>query len=446
MRTLQRVQPEDIKHSMEGVYNAIYKLKAFVHIAKDIYQNDLPRISDCLLDLSTYVVKSDMNVMRKILMDYIRSYKINRPISAQNSKYFWDKTFSTLPAVPSITNFTEIKDVAPENKHTLPFTLNIFLSMDPYNEDNSNLAHGPMNSYELKRNHCQMIYDEIKDILIEMTSDDDTRGVDDASTLDDQSPFHFVYALYQQHRFYDCFDELELLNMLAEELVGISNDMEKSFHTSPAMDEANYWSNLRDDFDNLTATSVWLSEQLLSYAANRTTKIQLSNLIGRNTLSELDSILDHVISVITIKGIAHLLKKASELSRNTYRWYKKALDTIQRWVPRYEDRGVRFLHIWRHPVAVLETEDMLQYKYSDSDAWRSWGTSTTLGNFIVSGKAARQISTISKEFTSNLFYELTRIEQQLSSAYHVAIESFDYVISDFSNAQEQGLLDNNFVL
>ena len=451
MCTLQRLQPEDFNRLMENVLNSIYKLKNFVHITENI-QIELRRISDCLSHLLISVVQSDINAMHKILVDYIGWYKTSRSISAQERKYIWDEIFATMPALLSVTNSTTITTVATDNNDILPFTQNSFLSMYSFiGEIVSNPTHRSMNNSELKRRQCQIINDQINDILMDMAAGDNPhRG--NVSTMQDQHPFHFVYELYERHHFYDCFGEFEVvLNILPEELVRISNEIEKSLYTSHTVfvqgrNRGSYQDNLRGDLNNLTDTSVWLSQQLFSYAANRTTNMELSNLIERNMLPKIDFILDHIISMITMKGIKPLLIQASALSRNTYRWYKKALDIMQMSVPRYEDRGVRFLHIWRHPMAVLENEDILQFKYSDSDAWRSWGTRTTLGDFIVSGKAETLISTIAKGFSSNLFHGLTHIKTQLTTAYVETIESFDAVISELTNVHEEEFLDEKFIL
>ena len=206
----------------------------------------------------------------------------------------------------------------------------------------------------------------------------------------DKYRFHDVHDLHQRYRIYGCYYHLEM-NPLIGDLKGISMDTEQSLYTGQGIDEDDYWNILRKDLDNLKAISTLMNSHLLSYVANKTTKIELSNSIGRHTLSSLERSFDRLISATMSKGLQPLLKKASELGKDMPSWYKEVLGILQMSVPGYEDRGVKFLHIWRHPVALLETEEILNFRYSVFDAWRSWETSTNFANFIVSGNAGRLV-------------------------------------------------------
>ena len=212
------------------------------------------------------------------------------------------------------------------------------------------------------------------------------------------------------------------------------------------MDEDDYWNILRKDLDNLKAISTLMNSHLLSYAANKTTKIELSNSTGRHTLSSLERSFDRLMLATMSKGLPPLLKKASKLGKDMPSWYKEVLGILQMSVPGYEDRGVKFLHIWRHPVALLETEEILNFRYSVFDAWRSWRTSTNFTNFIVSGNAGRLVSNVSKEFTNTLRLELLELKMKFERIRNEAFQSLDAVINDFADIQRERSTDEKFVL
>ena len=436
---LQRVQPEYIKYSMESLYDVVHKINAFVSLVDKVSHSELLRIGNCLLDLLKLVVQSDLKSMRKMFAEHMLWFKSNILITGEQSQYFWDKLFATLPAVVSAQNAIEMKTLA--SQQILPVYLDIRLPIElPRNENVSDPG-------QFKWKECQNIYNNISGFLMRVTSIENSQlEVGAVSNLAGQYSFQVVNKLYQKHLFYDCVDEMDLaMNAFEEELDGIAVDVENILQIIPGMNDAAYWNMIKDDLNQLNITSLWLSELVASYAANKTTKIELSNIIGQNKLSDIEFLLDHISSVITTKGIVPLLEKISELDINADIWYTKALDIVQMLVPSYEDRGVKSLHIWRHPVALLETEDILKFKYGISDTWRSWEMSATLNDFIVSGNAKGLILNITKEFANTLYLELVQLKMHFRNARHEVLKSFADVINHFTDIQQEGLIGDEFI-
>ena len=443
---LQRVQPEYIKYSMESLYDVAHKINAFVSLVDKISRSELLRIGNSLLDLFKLVVQSDIKSMRKMFREHMLWFKSNTLISVEQSQYFWGKLFATLPAVLSIENALEMKTLA--SKQILPVYLDIRLQMELLSIENvSDSTHYQIGNSQIKWEECQNIYKIISEFLIQTTSGENSQLEDGGvSNPTGQYSVHVINKLYQRHLFYDCYDEMAMaMNAFEEELEGIADDVENILQITPGMDDTAYWNVMKGDLDKLNVTSMWLSEQVASYAANKTTKIELSKIIGQNMLSDVEFLLNRIISVITTKGIGPLLEKVSKLDINVDSWYKKALHIVQMSVPSYEDRGIKSLHIWRHPVALLETEDILKFKYDVSDTWRSWEMSATLNDFIVSGNAKRLILNITKEFANTLFLELVQLKMHFRNARHEVLESFADVINHFTDIQQEGLIGEEFI-
>ena len=440
----QRVEPEYIKSSVERLYLVIDKINTFVLLIRRLSDIKLPRISDCLKDLLESVLH-DMTSMHKIFVDYTIWNKSYRSASPAESQYFWGGTFATFPASVSATNVTQVQAI--RNQHMLPVYLDILSSMDTDNKNNvRNTTDRHTRNDEFEWRQCQKIYQKIKQIMVQQILGNTSERGKDATNDSDQNYFHDVYDLHRMHLFYGCHNLGVVIHGLIQELKKVFTDTEEPLHTGQGMDEEGYWNILSNDVDNLKFISVWLSSQLISYAANKTTKIELSDSIGPHILSSVELSLDRLTSAITAKGIAPLLTKASKLGKNMPKWYKNALGILQMSIPNYEDRGVKYLHIWRHPVALLETEEMLKFKFSVFDAWRSWEMSTTLDNFIVSGNAGKLISNVTQEFTNTLFHELLRLQMQLKRVRNEAMQSIGVVISDFTDIQREKSTDEKFVL
>ena len=432
---------------MEKIYLVIEKINTFVYLIERISNITLPRISDCLLAINKLAF-DDINSIHEIIVDYAIWEKSRRSLSPKKIQYFWDIIFATLPATVSESNDTEIPDGVTRNKHILPVSLDISSPIDIYDKTNLNkTTQNVINNDDIDTKQCQKVYDEMKQILIQVMAGESSDQRDGAPSSHNQYHFHDAYDLHQRHVSYDCWYDLEVVrNEVIGELKKISTDTEHSMYTAQGMDNDGFWNVLREDVDNLKAISEWWSGQLESYATNKTTKNELSNTIGRHTFSRLELSLGRLISAITTKGIEPLLAKTSALDKNIPIWYKKTVGILQMSVANYEDRGMKSLHIWRHPVAKLETEKTLKFKYSVFDAWRSWEMSTTLDNFFVTGNAGTYISTVTKEFTNTLLIELLRLKMQLTDKRYEVIQSINAVISDFTDIQRERSTDKNFVL
>ena len=316
--------------------------------------------------------------------------------------------------------------------------------MDTYSKINLSVAtHRQISHDEFDWKQCK----RIKQILIQTFSGNDSDQNEKAPNSSDQYHFQDIYDLRRRHLFHECNDDLGVvMNAFIGEFKKISTDSENSLYTAHGMDEDGYWNALIKDVDSLKAISLWLKDQVVSYAANKTTKIGLSNSIGQHTLSSLKLSLDSLIYAITIKGIEPLLTKANTLSTFIPNWYKRTLSILQTSIPSYGDRGVKSLHIWRHPVALLETEEILKFKFSVFDAWRSWEMSATLDNFIVSGNAGSMISNATKDFTNTLHRELLRLKMRSKHVRNEVMQSLETVISDLADIQREKSTDEKFVL
>ena len=441
---LQRVQPEYIRYSMGSLYNVIHKINTFVSLAEKFSQNELFRISNCLLDFLTSVVQSDIGQIHTMFTEYMVWLNSNRLISVKKNQHFWDELFATLPAVLNLTDITEAGTLTLEPQHILSVSLDILLSTDSYRKTHvTNFTRSQTENGKLMRRECQNIYNKVKEFMVNISSN----NLHHVSNSTHQYYVHVLHELYQLHLSYDCIETLsEEMNVFVDELVKILRDIGNNLHMSRDMDEASYWDIMRQELDRLNATSVWLYEQTVLYAANKTTKIEISNIIGQDTLSGVNYLLEHIISVITIKGIEPLLLQTSQLDRNVHAWYEKALYVLQTSVPRFADRGVKYLHIWRNPVALLETDEILKFKYGVSDAWHSWGRDGALDIFIINGGAERLIMNISREFTNILYLELMRIKIRLQNAQQEAIESLSNVVSHHTDIRRESSMGKEFML
>ena len=211
-----------------------------------------------------------------------------------------------------------------------------------------------------------------------------------------------------------------------------------------------YLKNEQEYLHELEDTAAWFSEQLKAYSENRTTKVELSGKITHKMLVNIELTIDSIVSGVVRESINPLRYTTTSTLRNVNEWYRQSLSAIPAVVPFYDDNSVedkmRSLKVWMHPVARLETTDILQFKYPASESWRSWELSTTLEDFVVSGNATRIASTSMDQYSKILQSELTRIKLECEQAKEDTIVAIKHVIDDFQSVHVESLLESDFVL
>ena len=208
---------------MESLYSVIDKINTFVYLIERVSATELPRINDCLVDLLELVLE-DINSMHKIIERYTIGSKENRPLSPEENQYFWGGTIATLPGSVSVTNDTEVLAGVTKMGHILPVSLDILHSMDIYSYvSNAKQRHTSNDEYHWRQ--CRNIYDDIKQILMQTMSGNNSEQGEDGQNSIDKYRFHGVHDLYQRYRIYGCYYDLEI-NILIGDLKGKSMDTE----------------------------------------------------------------------------------------------------------------------------------------------------------------------------------------------------------------------------
>ena len=97
-------------------------------------------------------------------------------------------------------------------------------------------------------------------------------------------------------------------------------------------------------------------------------------------------------------------------------------------------------------MAVFQTTDILQFKHSASESWRSWSSGIDQKEFVHSGKATTMISTELDDYRQALQSEITQIRMGCKSVREDLIGAIEDVIDDFRNVLKESSLGSNFVL
>ena len=308
-------------------------------------------------------------------------------------------------------------------------------------------------SDHIRGRKCQTFQTDMKNILkIKLLTNTSGRMFEMPGRIPlSESDMNELYKLYKMYTTNECVRELpskweSLVRVMYKtnlEILQVVNDRSR-------IDDTLYMENKRDNLHKLYTTAVWLSKQLKAYSENKTAKIELSKVLTHSMFSGLQFTLDHIVTAVERKHINPLLSMTNRILWNINDWYIKSMNVITALLPFYDNSGiddkVRTLKIWRHPVVRFKTADILQFKYQASESWQSWGLSTTLEEFVLSGTATKVISTTIEENRKVLQSELTRIGIECKRASEDVIRSFKDVIDDFRMVHKESVMGSDFIL
>ena len=452
----QRVFPEIMKESFHNLRKSITSLNTFMHFITDGARNGFTRVDLALDNLLTLVVRNDFELLNHILNDYFVEYVPYYGHVVDRIEKVMDETMVMLSTV--------VNQRYPAKVYTVQQTIkgHICLLLASLNELSS------MNSGSRSRrtetipsrsssdwvhfDRCRTFETNITNILQELAFSNGsgtTFGRLDETPLSN-SDMNTLYKLCQMFASDKCVGDLPLeLITAARATKQINLHILQAIDIGAGFDDNTYLNNKQDILRKLLATAAWFSEQLAAYSRGRTTKIELAKVITQSLLSDTERTLDLIITAMERTHITQLLSKTNEVLRNVKVWYKASLNAITALVPFYDNNGIedrlRNLQIWRHPIAMLETAEILQFQYSVTDSWRSWGLSIRLEDFVLRENATTMISTAIDQYRQILQSEIIQIRRGYKRAKDDVVEAIKNVMKDFANVYRESLMDSKFV-
>ena len=444
----QRVQAEGVQTFIHGLRNIIHKLHSFMGLSLKRSIAAFNRINIGIINMVTLVAGDDLELLNGVLTDCYTGYGAHDAIIVYSLQILIEETHARLNRVFHGSVYVG------ENRTFTGMIQLVSAALDALRSavaiPEQRIKYAPSHLLHSNRYGCE---DAVTSMGINLSrssvgTNRDNRNI---SIQQAQSQIIELDDFHKMQKVRGCITGLEL-NLNA--ILSLTTDLERSMnHVSVIADGLFYGGDLklmRSDLDILNDSIDWLSEQLSAYSENRTTKIKLSNQINEAMLSDIVNAMNHIISVINVDIIEPFLSRTRGLRRDISRIYKNILNAIKTLKPYYDETDIgeklRALKIWRHPVAMLDTVDVLQFKYPASESWRSWALNVSFNEFVLSGSAVKKISSMVKEHSTVLTDELLRMRSEFYNARDDTIETFNEVSAHLKNVRMESKIGYDFIL
>ena len=406
------------------------------------------RINIGIANMVTMVAQADLETMHGMLSNYQTGYESHHAIIVYNLEILIEEASVLMGGVVDGSVLIGEHTILNGILKLVNASLDALKSVDSIPDQG--IKDAPSHLMHNDRNDCDNAIKGME-VFLNHSSVASDKDNPDISVERTRSYINKLHDFYKMQRARGCITGL-VLNL--NTLLSLTADLEGSMkHVRDAVDGFNFedlLKKMRSDLDILKDSIDGLSEQLLAYSRNKNTKINISNEITDAMLSDIEKAMNHIISVITVDVIEPFLLQTSDLNRNIPLMYLKTLNTMRVLEPHYDDRDIenklRALKIWRHPEAMLNTVDVLQFTYSASEAWRTWALSVSLDDLVLSGSATKLISSMVNGYTIVLRYELLRMKSEFENARNDVIENFKKFLIDLNEVRMESIMEDDFIL
>ena len=439
-------------NTFRNLHNLITKIDIFIRLTTDISRNVFERINRALDNIVGLVVQKDLEFMYRMLVDYFGVYHTHYGYLVNVNQKALEEIIAMLPITANESDPMYTDKVNPTMNGRVHLLIDQ-VSFIKSNPETKWIKYIPsrLARNELSSTNCQTFQTNIRDV-VERTV---LRNKSGDIPGDSYMIYLSRYDVNELNRLYMMHTSNECLSALASELdllIRSTNDINVAIlQILASRPRFEYKMNNEQVYlHTLKSTATWLSQQLMAYAENTTTKLEISESFTSAMLSNIELALDRIVAGIERKSINPLLAVTESILKDTKEWYDKSLNALLALVPFYDDRGIedrlRAWNIWRHLVARWETTDILQFRYPASESWRSWELSITLEDFVRNGSATTMISSMLEEYRQILQSELFKLQMECHNAKENVIGAIQDVRDDFQGIRTKSLLESNFVL
>ena len=254
----------------------------------------------------------------------------------------------------------------------------------------------------------------------------------------------------------DIKDISSCLHGLDADLAGVVNTLETmvrtirstlKFHSLFSYNAVLF--DARNDISNLRQKMSWFSEQMHSYARNKTTMLDISRDVTITMIAEVEGTINTILTYLERKVFdrLHILKYiiGIEIRKLYVKGMAAMIQLAAYYNNNYIEDELRLMKIWRQPKFQFIIPEVVGFKYPASQAWNSWSTTTTLRQFVLGGASDQIISNIIKRYTNGMRREVFYQQREFSRIKNDILSSLFQLADDLEKIKRTSAMDEVFV-
>ena len=223
-----------------------------------------------------------------------------------------------------------------------------------------------------------------------------------------------------------CISELHMIIENGHEVVSrLHKDVDDALTNNAVYNTLSFHEALKSELDNINSQRELLQDLLIRYSRNSSSMLDVVDEILKNDIHEsLKTTTETMLSKMDLDTVMKLQIESQSIKNNVQKWIQSALNITNKLAKYYDNEFIetkmRSLKIWKKPIPVLGVPELLQYKYEDSEIWRTWSFSLKLNQFV-SMEASTEISGILNYYFDELYKKMNWIRRHMLNAIREAL-------------------------
>ena len=233
------------------------------------------------------------------------------------------------------------------------------------------------------------------------------------------------------------------------ELLNIEADIIDILNAATSFDYPAFVDSIASELKRINKTAQWLHGQVERYSVQNITKLDMANeMFDSNIQEEINRQMETILFKIDLDAIFKLQTETQAVKSNIQNWFVSGLGAINNLADYFGENNIdeemRKLHLWRKPVADLNSPRLLQYSYPSDENWRTWPISVSLRE-LVGSSGSRYISTILDEYMVDINEAMYQVKHISSNAKEEAEAAFSTLWTELNTYKLQSRIDDPFI-
>ena len=184
-----------------------------------------------------------------------------------------------------------------------------------------------------------------------------------------------------------------------------------------------------------------------SYSQHQITKLDVANFFIDLQFAEDYDVYDRIFWTLEKYAFGYFMSKIDTMEQNMQSLFGDAFRVIELLMPYCDiEQRVRNLSLWRYPLARLDVQDIISFKYNSDDSWKSWSQTVSLKEMIDTHLGEAILKDIVESYSNVLRGSILEIKSEFTKSVSQIKSSIGLLVEDLEIYQKDNTINSDFIL
>ena len=187
-----------------------------------------------------------------------------------------------------------------------------------------------------------------------------------------------------------------------------------------------------------------------SYSHHQINKLGVAKFFTNLKFSANNKVYDRIFWNLDRYAFSYLTSKIDTMDENIQRMFGDAFRILEALMPYCNDddteQRIRNLSLWRHPLARLDVQDILSFKYTSDESWESWSLALSFKEMMGTKLGAKLSTDIVKSYSGVLRRQILQIKSEMMKSVSQINSAIGLLADDLKAFQKDNTINSDFIL